>query len=136
MSKLLFVISFLISGIGFGQLQHSGEAFNGIQRAKDESGKYWLVNKYDVKIASLDSIQLTSKEILDAIDASGLPKNDKLLVGRVVLMYGNDPDRMKELMNIAKTFPEVNRVIMEQCHNKLLVMYGKRKLKKMLKAKK
>lgn len=136
MSKLLFVISFLISGIGFGQLQHSGEAFNGIQRAKDESGKYWLVNEHDVKIASLDSIQLTTKELLDAIEKSGLQRNDIGLIKRIVLMQSREQDRMAELLNVAKTYPDVDRLIMEQCHHKLLLMYGKRKLKKMLKRKK
>jgi hypothetical protein len=133
--RILFVFFIFCSTISIGQLKHVGEPFNGIQRAKDESGNYWLVNKYDVKIASLDSISLNSQEILDALEGSSLKTNDKMLIKRIVLMYAQDADRKRELLNVAKTYPEADRVVSELCHKKLLLLYGKRKLKKILRRK-
>ena len=136
MNKLLFVLFLFITQISFGQLEKTGQPFKGIQAARDSVGKYWLLNKHDVKVISVDSLSFSVTEVMEKIEASTMPSVDKQLIRKMVNALPDDQKKMDRLWGVSRNFKAVDPIVMGALYDSLIVKYGKRKVKKMLKAKK
>lgn len=136
LNKLLLSFLVLISLSSFGQLEHSGLPFKGLQAARDADGKFWLLNKYDVKVIQIDSVSFNVTEVMGTIEASSIPDMDKKFIRQIVNVIDDDQKRMERLWGISRNFRSVDPIVMEAIYDSLLVKYGKRKLKKMLRKKK
>ena len=135
-NKFLFILFLLITQLGFGQLEKTGQPYKGIQAARDTTEKYWLLNKHDVKIIQVDSLNFSVTEVMEKIEASTMPPVDKQLIRKMVNALPTDEKKMERLWGVSRNFRAVEPIVMEALYNSLLVKYGKRKVKKMLKAKK
>lgn len=113
-----------------------GPIYNGIQLATDQGNKTIIINKHGVKIIETDSIDIDLKETVKLIQESDLPEPDRKLIARVLLMYGNKPDQMREVMNLAKSFPSIPEILLQQYDAALEQKYGAKKLKKLKKSRK
>lgn len=97
MNKLLFVFFLFITQISFGQLEKTGQPYKGIQAARDSVGKFWILNKYDVKVIAVDSLNFSVSEVMEKIEASTMPSVDKQLIRKMVNALPTDEKKMERL---------------------------------------
>jgi len=113
-----------------------GSNDNGIQLATDPGNKTFISNKHGVKIIETDSLDIDLQETVKLIQESDLPEPEKKLIGRVLLMYGNKPDQMREVINLAKTYITISEILLQQYDAALEQKYGAKELKKLKKRRK
>lgn len=135
LNKLLLPFFLFISLIGSGQLEKSGQPYKGLQAARDTTGKFWLLNKHDVKVIAVDSLDFNVTEVLEKIHASAMPSQDKQLIKRIMDAAKDENKKQERLFGLSRNFAMVDPIVMESLYNSLLLKYGKRKVKKMLKRK-
>ena len=86
--KILLFIFLVFSLNSFGQFEHSGDPYKGLQAARDSLGKFWLLNKYDRVVIQLDSIPLNVQQIQEKIEASSINfVTFKELIGLVLYSF-------------------------------------------------
>lgn len=101
----------------------------------NESGKPFIYNKYEYPIIEADSLTIDIKHVMKSIKSSTLEEPDIQLMLRIIEMQPNESKQRNELHNIAKTYPVVNQLLMEEYYLGLEKKFGTKKLKKLLKKK-
>ena len=136
LNRLLFFLLIALSFIGHSQLEHSGSRYKGLQGARDQEGKFWLLNKHDIKVIQVDSIAFNIVEVMSAIEATTLTPQEKKLIRNMVDAMPNDNAKRLRIWGVSRNFLAAEPIVMEACYSTLLIKYGKRKLKKMLRKRK
>lgn len=113
-----------------------GTEFNGIQKAKTENGTISFVNKYDVELLPIDSIALNPDTLMMRIKNSDMKPIDIQLITRIIEAKKDSQDKMKMMMDVSKSFRQVDELFMKEYYLGLEAYFGKRKFKRLLKKKK
>ncbi|TNF48288.1 MAG: hypothetical protein EP305_05910 [Bacteroidetes bacterium] len=113
-----------------------GTEYNGIQKAKTEDGTISFVNKHDIVILPVDSISLNADTLLMRIKNSDMKPIDIQLITRMIEARKEPAERMKAIMDISKSFRQVDELFMKEYYLGLEAYFGKRKLTRLIKKKK
>jgi hypothetical protein len=137
MLRKLFLLLFLTFSLSsFGQFQHSGEPYKGLQAARDSLGKFWILNKHDVVVIQVDSLALNVQQIQEKIDASSVHPMEKQLIRRMIETVPSEQNKKMGIWKLSFNSLLLQPIVMEASYDALLSTYGKRKLKKMIRRKK
>lgn len=127
----------LVSGVSSAQkFERIGAQYKGVQLARDRFGEEFLVNKHNISLSPEDSIRLPIKELIGEINTTKLSKEDQLLVVRTLDMISGYDEQLAELKNLARTFPEIDRLLIIYYYEALQKRMGTAQLRKAIKQKK
>jgi hypothetical protein len=133
MKKLLFFLFLTLTIFSWAQTAKGfGPEYNGLKLGKDSLQLFYLVKTNNVILTSLDKLGLDTDEIIIEIRRSTI--KDRELIARIIEMHADKNDKMKELLNISETQPEIALFILKNAENKLSEKYSKKDLRKLLKS--
>ena len=105
-----------------------GKEVNGCKLAKDDAQNYYVVNKNDIAIASIDELNIDTEAIIDQIKKS--PLKEAPLITKILEMH-TGMDRTKELMHTTQTHDEINLLVLQNIDLKLNSKFSKEQLEKL-----
>jgi hypothetical protein len=133
MKKLLFFLFLTLTIFSWAQTAKGfGPEYNGLKLGKDSLQLFYLVNTNNVILTPLDKLGLDTDEIIKEIRLSTI--KDRELIARVIEMHADKNEKMKELLNISKSQPEIALCILKNAEDILSEKYSKKDLRKLKKS--
>ena len=135
--KLLTLLIVILSNVQFCYSQSAtsyGPDFNGYKLAKDSSQVYYVVNKNDVAIGTIDELTIDTDSIIAQIKKSTIP--DRFLISSILAMHGNPKGRTNELLHTTRNYNEIALLVLTNVEFKLGKIYSEKQLEKIRNKKK
>lgn len=134
MKKVLFFVFICFVKLSLSQtVSVYSKEFSGFKLAKDSSNTHFVVNTYGVIVSSIDELEMNLDEIIQKIKNSTLV--DRELIVRVLQMHSGYKSKLKEIMNLSQSYPEIAEFVINSAQSRLSEKYSKRQLKKIKKRK-